>query len=41
MERVLSYGKKEWVGNATLKGKFPRLFSLCVDKDSLLEDCGT
>ena len=29
-----------WVGNVALKGKYPRLFSLSINKESLLEDCG-
>lgn len=28
--------KDKWVGNMTLKEKFPRLFSICSDKESLL-----
>jgi len=37
-------GIKFWedrcVGNVALKGKFPRFFSLCGDKDIFLEGCG-
>ncbi|XP_068487140.1 uncharacterized protein [Phaseolus vulgaris] len=29
-----------WMGNIALKGIFPRLFSLSLNKESLLEDCG-
>ena len=29
-----------WVGNSTLKCKFPRLYSLSVQKHMKIEDCG-
>lgn len=28
--------ENKWVGNTNLKTKFPRLFSICLDKDFLL-----
>ena len=36
----IKFWEDSWVGNIALKGKYLRLFSLCVDKDSLLKDCG-
>ena len=37
----IMFWEDSWVGNLVLKNKFPRLFSLCGDKDLLLEHCGT
>ena len=36
----IMFWEDSWVGNFVLKNKFPRLFSLCGDKDLLLEHCG-
>ena len=34
------FWEDKWVGDLELKNKFPRLYSLCRDKDELLECCG-
>jgi len=34
------FWKDVWVGNEDLKSKFPRLFSLCINKESSVESCG-
>ena len=39
MGRKSGFGDK-WVGDLELKNKFPRLYSLCRDKDELLECFG-
>jgi len=38
--KEIRFWEDKWVGNLELKNKFPRLFSLCGDKDKLLECCG-
>jgi len=38
--KEIRFWEDKWVGNLELKNKFPRLFSLCGDKDLLLECCG-
>ncbi len=34
------FWKDVWVGNEDLKSKFPRLFSLCGNKEGSLQSCG-
>jgi len=36
----ISLWEDMWVGNVTLKSKFPRLYSISVDKDIPLNLCG-
>ncbi|XP_068491914.1 uncharacterized protein [Phaseolus vulgaris] len=38
--KSIKFWEDRWVGNDILKNKFPRLFSLCVEKDVSLEHCG-
>jgi len=35
------FWKDVWVGNEDLKSKFPRLFSLCGNKEGSLQSCGS